>query len=66
MKKEYFEVNIDVEKTKMNFKNYVQNKSEKVDVDEIYGFYHIDKIELYKKKIQEALEYYAITTFTEK
>ena len=23
MKKEYFEVNIDVEKTKMNFKNYV-------------------------------------------
>ena len=50
MKKEYFEVNIDVEKTKMNFKNYVQNKSEKVDVDEIYGFYHIDKIELYKKK----------------
>ena len=50
MKREYIEVNIDVEKMKMNFQNYIPNKFEKIDVGEIYGFYHNDKIELYKKK----------------
>ncbi len=50
MKRKYIEVNVDVEKVKTNFEKYVQNSPTKVDVNEIYGFYHDNKIALYKKK----------------
>jgi len=55
MKWKYIELNIDKNEIEDNFNNFVSSDSSNLNIDEIYGTFHNNKIKLYKKKAPRSI-----------